>query len=287
MRIGVTGANSVIGRAYVRRARHIGHQVIEFVRTPKSGSERQFSLGDAFDPKAFAQLDCLIHLAWDRARDSQISLATNLSGSRRVVEACQENGVYPHLLSTMSVYSKDRSQYGAGKSLVEEIFSNAGGTFLRAGLIWGGEVTPIIASLRRVALLPFICPHLSPATSLYHTFEDALIDASLEMCEGRFGADSSGDFVSATTTTLVEVQHALAGSRRKIHLRVPSTLIYWVSKGFEASRIPLPFQSDSLASLFVDESQTTPRLANGFINAGSTLGNTEFIDWLRRVGADS
>jgi len=281
MRVGITGANSSIGRAYVRHSIGLGHQVTEFVRVPDASTEVGFQLGSNFDLDIFAGLDCVIHLAWDRSRDQQKSLSLNLNGASRLVEACKRHHVYPHLLSTMSVYANPQSHYGFAKDQAERIFGGGGGTYVRAGLIWGGEITPILRSIRQLSSLPLICPHLSPASSLFHSFEDALIRASFSMCEQKLGASQSGDVVAEKPVSLKEIQHEFNSLQRRFHLSVPSRIVYATSRTLERVRIPLPFRSDSLASILGSSGVLSPNLVKSDVTHGELPGMADFFEWLR------
>jgi nucleoside-diphosphate-sugar epimerase len=68
MRIGVTGADGLVGRHTARVARDLGHDVVAFTRHSRAGS---IATGDLASPGAFARaldaggpLDALVHAAW-------------------------------------------------------------------------------------------------------------------------------------------------------------------------------------------------------------------------------
>ena len=287
MRVGITGANSIVGRAYVRHAVGLGHQVTEFVRVPDVRKEVQLLLGSDFDLDIFADLDCVIHLAWDRSRDQQRSQTANLEGASRLVDACKRHHVYPHFLSTMSAYANPQSHYGYTKNQVENIFGGGGGTYVRAGLIWGGEMTPMLRSIRQISSLPLICPHLTPTSLLFHSFEDALISASLSMCERKLSTSESGDVVADKPVSLEEIQHEFNSLQRRFHMSVPSKIVYECSRMLESVRIPLPFRSDSLASFLGSSGLVIPNLVKSDVTYGVLPGNADFFEWLRSTNLTS
>ena len=280
MRVGITGANSEVGRAYVRHSIGLGHHVTAFVRVPDARTDVQLLLGSDFDLDIFAGLDCVIHLAWDRSRDQQRSQTTNLDGARRLVEACKRHHVYPHLLSTMSAYANPRSHYGYTKNQAENIFVGGGGTYVRAGLIWGGEMTPILRSIRQISSLPLICPHLTPTSLLFHSFEDALISASLSMCEQKLSQSESGDIVAEKPVSLKEIQHEFNSLSKRFHLSVSSKIVYECSRMLERVRVPLPFRSDSLASFLGSSELVIPNLVKSNLTNGTLPGKSDFFEWL-------
>jgi hypothetical protein len=249
MILGITGANSVIGRGLTTAALTAGHTVRRFVRNPRLVDDVKFELGSRLDESALQGLDAMIHLAWDRAKPESESLQRNLEGSSLLVEQCHDAGIYPLLLSTMSVYSQGQSDYGRAKSELEASFVNHGGSFVRAGLVWGGELTPIVKTVVRLAQLPLLCVHLVPTPVLYHSEQEALCQEMIRMCYLKQALRPGVNAVSSEPVSLIEIQHVFGRSRLKLHIRVPTKLLISVSRSLERLSVPLPFRADSLASV--------------------------------------
>jgi hypothetical protein len=278
--LGITGANSVIGRGLTTAALSAGHTVRGFVRNPGSVDELKFELGRPLDESALQGLDAMIHLAWDRSRPDSQSLQRNLEGSYLLAEQCNNAGIYPLLLSTMSVYSQGQSDYGRAKSELEETFVGNGGSFVRAGLVWGGELTPIVKTVVRLAQLPLFCVHLSPNPALYHSEQSSLCEQIIQMCQFRQTISTGADAVSSEPISLMEMQHAVGGSGMRLHIRVRTKLLVSAGGILERLSVPLPFRVDSLASVALQESGGETVSGVSGKSAPSFAGKQEFLQWL-------
>lgn len=119
MKLGVTGAGGLIGRAIGRLARDMGHTIVPFSRSPGPGCRRF----DLESPPDVSGLDAVIHLAGEpvlgrwtaekrrRIRDSRVL------GTRRVVEALTASDAGPRTLVCASAIG----YYGdTGESIVNE-----------------------------------------------------------------------------------------------------------------------------------------------------------------------
>jgi hypothetical protein len=278
--LGITGANSAIGRGLTTTALAAGHTVRRFVRNPLSADEVMFELTKPINESALKGLDAMIHLAWDRSRPDSQSLQRNLEGSYLLAKQCYDAGIYPLLLSTMSVYSQGQSDYGRAKSELEATFVGNGGSFVRAGLVWGGELTPIIKTVVRLTQLPLLCVHLNPTPALYHSEQSSLCQQIIQMCQFRQTISTGVDAVSSEPISLLEMQHAVAGSGLRLHIDIRTKFLVSVGGILERLSVPLPFRVDSLASVALQESggETMPGVSGR--SAPSFAGKQEFLQWL-------
>jgi hypothetical protein len=281
--LGITGANSVIGRGLTAAALAAGHTVKGFVRNPRSVGEVKFELGEPLDEAALQDIDAMIHLAWDRSQPEPESLQRNLEGSLLLAKQCRDMGIYPLLLSTMSVYSRGQSEYGNTKSELEASFVEHGGSFLRAGLVWGGELTPIVKTVVRLAQLPLLCVHLSPTPVLYHSEQESLCREMIQMCHLKQALRSGVNAISSEPISLIEIQHAVGGSRVKLHIRVPTKLLILVSRSLERLSVLLPFRADSLASVALQGGYGEGVVGVKGKPASSFAGKQAFERWLSSV----
>jgi len=204
MRILVTGASGMLGRATVRALSAGGHDVTVLQRRP-SGLEVREVRGDVADPDvvrgAARGQDAVVHLAAKvdvvgRWADYE---RTNVQGTRAVVEACRSAGtgrlVY---VSSPSVAhagqplvgasagpadpARARGPYSRSKALAEQLALGADGPDLavlavRPHLVWGPGDTQLVARLvaraeaRRLPVLG------SGAALIDTTYVDNAVDA--------------------------------------------------------------------------------------------------------------
>ncbi|MEV4284400.1 NAD(P)H-binding protein [Nonomuraea bangladeshensis] len=128
MRILVTGATGMLGRALVPALVKAGHQVRALSRTRReSRGNVEWVWGDLFSghgvPEALAGVDAVAHLATSGRRGRG---AADIPGTRRLVVAAREAGV-GHLLLT-SMVGADRAPVGyLGYKLEAERLVAAGG----------------------------------------------------------------------------------------------------------------------------------------------------------------
>src|SRR3954469_21438217 len=151
MRALVTGATAFVGRATCSELRQRGHEVVSLVRRPGSEPEgTQGVHGDIAAPdegplrEALQQArpDCVIHLAAEIAsqRDEAKIEATNVDGTRRLVEAAQAAGGNPKIVFCSTVVTGEahgellepgkplpvETPYGRSKQEGERIVAGSG-----------------------------------------------------------------------------------------------------------------------------------------------------------------
>jgi nucleoside-diphosphate-sugar epimerase len=134
MKILVTGGSSAIGKNLIRKLVALDYSVINMSDTSKF----QWRLGDNL-PK-FDDLDYLVHLAHDRSNDVQ----SNLLAAKKICESYSGKKIF---LSSLSAHSKSRSTYGRSKYGQEEIFLDNNGVVLRAGIVFGSQMSGIYQKL--------------------------------------------------------------------------------------------------------------------------------------------
>ena len=134
MNVAITGSTSVIGIRLIQELTKSGYQV-----TPLGGSlSCLWKLGERF-PKGVSA-DALIHLAHDRS----MTLEENIRAAKELCESFPGIKIF---LSSFSAHSNTKSNYGQSKFAIEQIFADSGGVSLRAGLVYGYEVSGMYARL--------------------------------------------------------------------------------------------------------------------------------------------
>jgi nucleoside-diphosphate-sugar epimerase len=239
--IGVTGATSGIGRALLAAARRGGVDAVALGRSSSAG-ERPYDLLKPVSPDSLSDLSAVIHLAW-----SWEEPGANVPAGLGLAESCAGQGIRPVLLSTFSAFS-EASRYGIDKRLLEDRFSEVGGKSVRAGLIWGGQPAGIVATLVRLARLPFLLPKLWPDPVMWHSNESDLADVLLA---AALEHDPRGVVLGASdeTVSLDVLMVSLRGDRSGMALRVPTRALAAFAGLAEYAHVPLPFRRDSIAAL--------------------------------------
>ena len=108
MRLGITGSSGFIG--WHLRCHLLQRPEIECV----FANEDEFSSGDAL--KDFvSQCDAIIHLAGMNRGKEQKVYETNVTLAEKLVKACEEKRVGPHIIFTNSIQYKLNNAYGRSK----------------------------------------------------------------------------------------------------------------------------------------------------------------------------
>jgi nucleoside-diphosphate-sugar epimerase len=151
MRALVTGATGFVGRITCAELRERGHEVVALVRRPGSeppgtrgvnGDIASADDGPLREALQEAQPDCVIHLAAEIAsqRSEAKIEATNVEGTRRLVEAAQAAGSNPKLVFCSTVVTGEahgellepdkplpvETPYGRSKQAGERIVAESG-----------------------------------------------------------------------------------------------------------------------------------------------------------------
>ena len=276
MRIGVTGLSSDIGRAVLAQALLDGHIVEGMGRRPEY---RTFDLKRHENPSCIDGLDGVIHLAWDRESKSSRSLYMdyNVKASTELFAACARSGIPAVLLSSSSAGQPKKSRYGAAKLATEQAAAKCGFPSLRAGLIWGGELSPVMRTLQHLATLPGILPLPSPGMVLDHNHRSHVAAALLRSLVMDGGSDHVCSVASPEFVTSTEVLEALRGSRWAIEARIPARFVARTAQILIGSGILSSSRLDSAALLdtTADVLEFDPDYPDG-------LGRLEFLSWVKK-----
>ena len=274
MKFAITGASSLIGKKVMNLLTDSGHDVFCLVREPRNSREIKFDLSLSFDSKLLRTFDLLIHIGWDKSRDFQHSLKINRDGGRDLLDACKKNGVLPVLLSTMSVHSQS-SGYGGIKLALEEQTLELSGRVIRAGLIWGAELSGFLETLYRLSNLPLIQPILHPDPKFFHSEINSLAEAIVSASLSR----RSQPIISATSRQTIFLSELMFAMRKSYGLRfnLSSKTVYKLSKRSEHLGLKLPFNSDSISGIL--ETLNFDNVSETFQRETEFPNSKMFLSW--------
>lgn len=154
MKIGVTGASGLIGRALVPALDSAGHEVVRFLRRPASAPDERHWDAHHLEPAAVADLDAVIHLSGAGVADHRwtpsykaLILKSRLDSTSAVARAVAAAGT-PVLLSASAI-----GFYGdTGDRLTDETGPSGQGFLADVCEQWEASTAPA-DSVARVAHL--------------------------------------------------------------------------------------------------------------------------------------
>jgi len=257
MIIGVTGANGYLGNNLVKYIEAHGHTVYSFSRRPDThsgGFEFQYSLEKGISKDILAELDVLIHCAYDFTllRWDDI-LKTNVDGPNKLFDDAHEAGVKKLIfISTMSSYESCKSNYGRAKQLIEKHIWRYQPVIIKPGLIYGEKAKGMVGALRKAIISLPIIPVVGGKKILYLVHEKDLCEiiykcATIENKESIeiIAAHKQG----RTFKEILELfAHTL--KKKRLFFPIPFYLVYSLLRTAEKLHINTGFRSDSLISLY-------------------------------------
>jgi uncharacterized protein (TIGR01777 family) len=157
MKILVTGATGLVGKAFVAAARNHGHTVVRLVRTPTEPTDIRW---DASSPVpndvAVQDVDCIVNLAgtpiaskrWTKAVRNSV-YRSRIDGTKRIVEFACNQTPPPIVINASAI-----GIYGAaGDTMLSESAPSGTGFLATVCRDWESECEPARAAGSRVVLL--------------------------------------------------------------------------------------------------------------------------------------
>jgi nucleoside-diphosphate-sugar epimerase len=251
----VTGANGFVGSAVSRRFKALGWRVIQLVRSVETvrGESRRFCLGEDVPLDTLANVDLLVHAAYDFSLCSWDDIRrVNVRGSEKLFDAAKRSGVKRQIfISSLAAYEGCRSKYGLGKLTAEEAAHARGGIILRPGVIYGekngGLVGKIFTAARKLPIVPMIGSGRYPLYSCHVEDLCNLIVLLAQSDRPPLAPIVAANSEPITLRGLVES----AQRDRKFHaiLPVPWIVLFGTLWTIEKLGLRVGFRSDSIISL--------------------------------------
>jgi nucleoside-diphosphate-sugar epimerase len=233
MKIIVTGARGLIGRALSASLRENGHDVVPL------------SLRANFIPKKSA--DVAFHLAHDHRRENTAALIawyTNLEDAWRIHVGRQ---IY---VSSYSARADAQSVYGRTKYSIERQFVQNGHSIIRPGLVLGPGGT-FGAMLKLLQASPIIPVPGGNRVQVPYISLSRLCKLMIDLPQGE------SNLFSPNFVGLQDLLEKVAKQKNlhRLFLTVPSRLVLGGLRSIEAFGLRLPVNSDNLLGLLVNQRQ--------------------------------
>ncbi len=272
--IAVSGVNSGIGKAVKSICLKRGIDVIELGRGKE---DFLFDMESEVRPPS-AKVDGFIHLAWDWVESHAESRRRNVENLRPFLDSLHSSQTRLVLLSTESASGSPVSNYGRVKRELEAEFVYRGGSSVRAGLIWGSQLSGIVATIFKLSQFPFFCVHLEPDPKLFVSNQDELASKLVELAIMETDQAKVISFKSVDPVALSEISHSWQGlSKKRLHIRFPLGHLVRVGNWLISLGFRLPFRIDSLRSLLLPKE---PWLMEEVVQDQTQTNKVEFLTWV-------
>jgi nucleoside-diphosphate-sugar epimerase len=251
--VGITGARGYLGRRLAAGLAQTGHDVIRFGRSTGTESDvRAFDLRQPVNADELADVDVLIHAAWDMQEvRADRSWQTNVDGTIRLLDAARRAGVARTIfISSMSAYIGTRQLYGLAKLECERVVLAHGGAVVRPGLVYGPQPGGMFAALEKLCQLPVV-PLIAPDARQFTVHEDDVVAAIAALIAASEFPKVPLGLAHPQAITFAQLLGAICRSldRRPIFVPFPWQVVLGALKTAETLNLVLPFRSDSLSGL--------------------------------------
>ncbi len=251
--IAVTGANGYVGGRILANLRAGGAGALALVRRPGEcgGPSRRYALCEPLAEGTLADVDTVIHAAWDASARGGAVEAVNVRGSLPLLDAVAARGGRVVLISSLSAFSGARSHYGAAKYALEQAVHRHGGLAVRPGLVFGIGAGGLFGNLVATSSGPSLMPIVGGSERLFVSHDGHLSKLVAELASAPPGRSGTIFAAHETPTTLrAIVEQIAAGRDRQVRLvpLAPRAVLAGLRVA-EAAGLRLPYRSDSLLSL--------------------------------------
>jgi nucleoside-diphosphate-sugar epimerase len=266
----ITGVNGFLGASVSRRMQASGWTVRGIQRRRNQENEDGadipcFRLGERLDPAWLADVDVLIHCAYDFGVTSWQEISEiNIVGTRYVFEAAKKARVGRIVLvSSMHAFDGCRTMYGKAKRAQEECGLAHGVTVIRPGTIFGDEDGKLVGgaggtSLRLFETVLRLAPVLPVPHSTHPTIYTSHIGDLCALIEEASLMKKSPDVpICAVNRQAYTLKDFLLRIKRRYHpagkvafIPVPWRILHVMVCCLEQLRLKLPLRSEAIQLLF-------------------------------------
>ncbi len=252
----ITGSSGYVGGCLKNYFAALGWEILELTRQPKPGTRAAaFQLGAEVSPQIFADVNVLIHCAYDFTplRRDEIH-AVNVEGSRKLFLAARAAGVEKIVgISSISAYAGCRSLYGQAKLEIEKIALDCGALVIRPGLVYGSGSGGMFGKLAAQVKKSSVIPMIGDGSQIQFLVHEEDLCAFIARYAGGEVKIPPQILTAAHgqpwpfKKLLLEIARGL-GKRPKF-VPLPWRLVWAALKSAELCGLKLNFRSDSLVSL--------------------------------------
>jgi nucleoside-diphosphate-sugar epimerase len=253
--VGITGSRGYVGSLLYDRFARQGYRVVGLVRpgvsTPGQRT-RPYEISRPPEPELLAELDTLIHCAWDLSLTRKRDIwRTNVEGTNQLLTRAKQAGVRRVIfVSSMSAYEGTTQRYGASKLASEQVALENGQSVVRLGLVYGPHWGGMAGNLKKLTELP-ITPLVASRSRQFTVHEEDVAEAMLQLAQAAQvpGAPLGIAHPEALTfrTLLSAIARAQGAACRFLPLPWPA--LYGGLRMIELVGLSAPFRSDSLLGL--------------------------------------
>jgi nucleoside-diphosphate-sugar epimerase len=265
----VTGATGFLGHHLARRMKESGWSVKKMQRRRAQEDEAgdgmtYFSMGEDLNPEALADVNLLIHCAYDfSCRDWNEIKKINIDGTGYLFEAAKRAEVGQIVfISSMHAFEGCRTMYGRAKLAGEKCAFDQGGIVIRPGTIYverddklyGGQGGGTLQFFEKLFRMTPVIPLLySKEPTIYTSYIHDLLDLIEEAVSMDRVLDKPICAVNERPLRLKQFLTKIKDrqvKRKVLFIPVPWRIPWLFLALLERMKFNLPFRSESILTFF-------------------------------------
>lgn len=252
----VTGASGFVGGCLRRAITDAGWEVVPWGRSGNpQGSHVRFQLGEPVPEGAFADVDALVHCAYDFGPLQWPEIArVNISGTLDLFRAARAAGVRSIVfISSLSAFEGCESRYGRAKLEIEKHASELGVFVVRPGLVYGdtpgGMFGRLVQQVKSSSIVPVIVGGMQTQYLVHEADLGKLVLSVLErILKPGEGPVSIAHPRGHTLKNILQQIGDVLG-RNLIFVPVHWRLLWIALRSIEGAGLRPKFRSDSLIGM--------------------------------------